>query len=104
MAVVTVRIVDPDRAAQWQALTGSDRVIVNSLSTHKALLGDSEADVYMIDLGAYDEATQANIVAHVATKFGTSVDEARDVIASVGLPLDAAGTEPPITLRGAMSM
>lgn len=85
----TVRITNPQRAAEWQAVFGTTTVCVRSPFPHFGNLpGFSEPQLlYLLDLDEITPEQRLALVMHIAEKFSLPAEEVEAALDTDGVPL-----------------
>ena len=84
----TVTVTNPERAAQWREMIGSDTVCVQSPIPEPAdLPGHPHALIYLVDLHELNPGQIARLVESLSRRFGLSPEEANRELQERGIPI-----------------
>jgi hypothetical protein len=84
----TVTVLEPDRAAEFEAIFGTTTVGVKSPFPVKAdLPGHPDSWVYELDLGLITANQRARLVAHLAGEFDVPAEEVEATLDEQGVPI-----------------
>jgi hypothetical protein len=76
---------------QWNQLLGSHRVPLESPHPKLVTIGEEkDVEVYFLNLKAMTLRQRANLLGHLARKFGSTIDEVEEQLRTVGMPIRAS--------------
>jgi len=79
---------DPERAADWTKIFGTNQVYVKSPIPYRANLpGYTNEPVYDLDLDQYTEEQRQALIQHIADKFSLQPETVEAQIDKVGVPI-----------------
>jgi len=84
----TATIHDPERAAEWQAILGTNTIYIRSPIPESANLpGHPDALIYYLDLDLLAEDQRIRLIAHLAHKFGLAEAGVDAMMEEHGVPI-----------------
>ena len=84
----TATCTNPERAADWQKIYGSDTVCIQSpIPTRANLPGHPDALIYMLDLNEMTADQTERLVAHIAQRFNIPPLEVARDLQQHGVPI-----------------
>jgi hypothetical protein len=83
-----ITITDSERAAEWQAIMGTNFAYVKSLIPMVSdLPGHSNAMIYLLDIDQLTVEQRQRLVSHLCEKFGLLEEDVEAEIIKVGIPI-----------------